>query len=74
VTPSEPGGRLHSIGDPAEEVCATAVHVMGAATRWPGLSGGAGAPPSVVLRHRSLSGPGPVWRQTNDRRSWPEAE
>src|SRR3954454_10348218 len=56
VTPSEPGGRLHGIGDPAEELCATAVHVGGTATRGPELCGGAGAPTSVVLLHRSRSG------------------
>src|SRR3954454_10819351 len=29
VTPSEPGGRLHGIGDRGEALCAPAVHVGG---------------------------------------------
>jgi hypothetical protein len=33
MTYSEPGSRLHGLGDPAEELCATAVHVVGAVSR-----------------------------------------
>jgi hypothetical protein len=33
MTCSEPGGGLHSLGDPDEELCATAVHVVGTACR-----------------------------------------
>jgi hypothetical protein len=33
MTLSEAGSRLHGLGDAAEELCATAVHVVGAVSR-----------------------------------------
>jgi hypothetical protein len=33
MTQSEPASCLHSLGDPAKELCATAVHVVGTVSR-----------------------------------------